>query len=137
MTAPRILKVDEIASRWAEILPLLASINRPKRYWCVTPGEAFEHFYRGHWTLWVEGDPVTALCAAGVLKERDGSLSLTLELVAGKADWPAALEPIEAWGRERGCVRTVMPRARAGWLSRSYAFRKRFRVKAYYAEAPL
>jgi len=135
MSGPRILLLDEVVQLWPQILPLLASIGGLKRYWAHSPGEAFEHFYRGTWTLWVEGDPITAVCAVSVVKERgDQSLSLRLELVAGKADWDAALAPIEAWGKERGCVRIVMPRARPGWKRR---FRDRFVVQALFLEAPI
>lgn len=131
MSGPRILSVGEIAERWGEICPLLERVATPKRYWATTPGEAFQKFHAGQWVLWALGDPVHAICAVGIAKEKtDGSLSLRLEQVAGKADWEAHLAPIEAWARMRGCVRIVMPRARRGWLRRM----RDFRITAVYAE---
>lgn len=134
MTEPRVLTLQEIIDRWAEIRPLLESIRSPKRYWAPSAGEAFQRFHAGHWNLWVLGDPIEAICAVGVAKENDESLSLRLELVAGHADWFARLEPIAAYGRSRGCVRVTMPRARRGWLRR---WRGVFKCNAVFLEAPL
>jgi hypothetical protein len=132
--APRILEVPEIVARWNEIKPLLASVGNKGQYWSATPGHAFAHFHDGTWTLWALGEPVRAVCAVGVARENDGSLSLRLEQVAGHAAWSVELEPIAAWARQRGCVRIVMPRARRGWAR---VFRKRFAVTALYLEASI
>ena len=131
----RILAVPESVAQWDRILPLLESISGHGQYWTTPAGEAFQRFYAGQWTLWVLGDPITTLCAVGVAKEYDGTLSLRLELVAGHADdWHAQLEPIAAWGRDRGCVRICMPRARKGWAR---VFRDKFKVQALFLEAPI
>jgi len=132
--APRILEVPDIVARWDEIRPLLESVGGRGRYWSASPGHAFAHFHDGTWVLWALGDPVCAVCAVSIAREDDGSHSLRLEQVAGHAAWDAELAPIEAWARQRGCVRIVMPRARKGWAR---VFRKRFSVKALYLEAAL
>ena len=131
----RILTVPEIVAQWDRIRLLLESVAGGGRYWTTPAGDAFQRFHAGQWVLWARGDPITTLCAVGVAKEHDGTLSLRLELVAGHAaDWHAQLEPIAAWGRERGCVRIVMPRARKGWAR---VFRDRFKVQALFLEAPI
>jgi hypothetical protein len=132
--APRILSVPEIVAAWDTIRPMLESVAHRGRYWTTPAGECFQRFHAGHWVLWALGEPVRAICAVGVAKEYDGSLSLRLELVAGEADWHAELAPIAAWGRERGCVRICMPRARKGWAR---VFRDTFKVNALFLEAPI
>jgi hypothetical protein len=131
----RILTVPEIVERWNAILPLLESVASQGRYWTTPAGLAFQRFHAGEWTLWALGEPITAICAVGVAKEYDGTLSLRLELVAGSAavDWHAEFDAIAAWGRERGCVRAVMPRARKGW-ARVFPD---FVVKALFLERPI
>jgi hypothetical protein len=131
----RILTVPEIVAAWPQILPLLESVAGHGQYWTTPAGLAFQRFHAGEWTLWALGEPITAICAVGVAREYDGSLSLRLELVAGHAaDWHAQLEPIAAWGKARGCVRVCMPRARKGWAR---VFKDTFRVNAMFLEAPL
>jgi hypothetical protein len=133
-SAGRILTVPEIVAQWDTICPMIESIARGGRYWTPPAGEAFQRFYAGHWVLWALGDPITAICAVGVAKEYDGTLSLRLGLVAGHAaDWHAQLAPIAAWGKARGCVRVCMPRARKGW-QRVFP---NFKVHALFLEAPL
>jgi hypothetical protein len=133
-TSGRMLTVPEIVQRWDRILPLLEAVTRGGRYWTTPAGLAFQRFHAGEWVLWAAGEPVHAICAVGVAKEYDNTLSLRLELVAGEADWHAELAPIAAWGKARGCVRICMPRARKGWAR---VFKDTFKVNAIFLEAAI
>lgn len=123
-TKPVRVPASDVLNVWDRARELFAEVVRKNP--AASPPEMVLHrLINREWQLWTLGDPIRAVTATGIVVWSDGTKVLQLEQVAGKADWATHLKVIEAWGREEGCTRLVMPRARLGWTRKFPDFRAR------------
>lgn len=121
-TKPVRVPASDVPKVWDRVRELFAAVSR-KNPAASPPDAVLERLLRREWQLWVLGDPIVAVTATGLVPRCDGTKALHLEQVAGNADWTRHIATLEAWGREEGCTRVVMPRARRGWARKFPDFR--------------